>query len=372
MVQKRIVSVDVLRGMTVAAMVLVNNPAVWGNAYAPLRHAQWNGLTPTDMIYPFFVFIMGLSAFFSLSRRNIEDRKSTIWHIVRRSILVFAVGLVLYVISKLAAGNLSWDTFRIMGVLQGLAMAYLLGALAMILMNFSHLLLASSLLLFVYWMFLHYGNGFALSADNIIAVVDRAVLGEGHMYVEHLADGAHVAFEPESLLSTLSRVAQFLMGSYVGKLLYERNDMKETLSRILVFGAILTVAGFLIQYGCPFNKKVWSPSFVLVTTGFASLILGILYWITDICGKTSWTGFFRSFGVNPLFLYAFAWCLSVFFRIRFCVSGNEFTIKGLIYDKCIEPVSGGPFGSLIYSLFFVFLVWIVAHILDRKHIYIKL
>lgn len=371
--RQRILSIDVFRGLTVAFMILVNNPGVWGKAYAPLQHAHWNGLTPTDMVYPFFVFIMGISAFFSLSRRSVENVRATAIHVMKRGVLVFAVGCLLQLISQLAYGTLSsWETFRIMGVLQGLAVAYLAGSLIMMAFRFRYMLAAAGILLVLYWVLLLAGNGFDLSADNIIAIVDRAIIGESHMYMERLADGARIAFEPESILTSIPRTAQFLIGAYVGSLIQDTGDSDHRLERILLLGAVMTVSGFLIQYGCPLNKKVWSTSYALVTSGFASLVLGILFWAIDIRGKRRWTGFFRSFGVNPLFLYAFAWCMSVAVNMKMGTDGNTFSVKSWFYGNCIDPFFGDAFGSLLYSLVFIFIVWLVAWVLDRKHIYIKL
>lgn len=370
-VRQRILSLDILRGITVAAMILVNNPAVWGNAYLPLQHAAWHGLTPTDCIYPFFVFIMGVSAYFSLFRRSHENRKAAIMHVMYRSVLIYLVGAGLTLISALAYGNLAWATFRIMGVLQGLAVAYLFSALLMILTGFRHLLLMASGLLLAYWVILLLGNGFALSPDNIVAVVDRAILGTGHMLVEHLQDGSGMAFEPEGILSSIPRVAQVLFGAAVGKILYEKEDSAERLNGIMIIGTILTISGFLLEYGCPLNKKLWTPSFALVTSGLASLMTGLLYWITDMRERRKWSGFFRVFGVNPLFLYVVGWVLSVLFNMNMSSDGY-FTIKNWLYGTCIDPFFADAAGSLVYSIIFVMLVWIPGYFLDKRKIYIKL
>lgn len=372
-VRQRILSLDVLRGITVAAMILVNNPAVWGNAYVPLQHAFWHGLTPTDFIYPFFVFIMGVSAYFSLYRRSMEDRKAAIWHVTKRSALIFLTGMALNAVSALAYGRLtSWEGFRIMGVLQGLALAYFISAMLMILFRFRKLTLTMVILLAVYWVILLAGNGFDLSPDNIIAVVDRAVMGAGHLYVEHLPDGTSVGFEPEGFLSTIPRVAQVLAGAVVGRILYDSGkDSTEKLNGILLFGAVMVIAGFLIQYGCPFNKKIWSPSFALVTSGAAALMTGLLYKAIDIDGRKKWTSCFRVFGVNPLFLYVLAWVFSVFVNMDLG-AGQWHSLKNWFYGNCIAPFFADAFGSLVYSLVFVMVIWSAGYILDRHKIYIKL
>lgn len=368
---KRLLSLDVLRGITVAAMILVNNPAVWGEAYAPLQHAFWHGLTPTDLIYPFFVFIMGVSAYFSLCRRGKENQRATIFHVLRRSALIFVVGVLLNLISALAYGRFALETFRIMGVLQGLALAYLFGSFLIMALKFRKLIICSLGLLAVYWLILLLGNGFELSPDNVIAVVDRALLGEGHLYMERLADGSRMAFEPESVLSIMPRTAQFMLGAAVGRVFYENDDVESRLNKIFILGSVLLICGFLIQYGCPVNKKIWSPSFAMVTSGFGSLSVALLYKLIDVDAYKSWTGFFHVFGVNPLFLYVAAWLFSVLVNMKIKL-GEFWSIKNWFYGNCIEPFTGTAFGSLVYSLIFVCVIWSVGYLLYRKKIYVKL
>lgn len=386
----RLLSLDVMRGITIAAMILVNNPAVWGNAYAPLQHAPWHGMTPTDLIYPFFVFIMGVSGYFSLARRHEGGSRAAVGRIVRRSAVIFALGLLLqtisyvgygtsrYLLGQLAEGTSYWQavfpaaTFRILGVLQGLALAYLFGALALLALKFRHLLAAACGLLLLYWGVLLIGNGFSLSADNILAIADRAVLGESHLYVEHLQDGSLLAFEPEGLLSTLPRIAQFLLGAAVGRILRSQEERREQLNRLFVLGVGLLFAGLLLQYGCPLNKKIWSSSFALASSGFGTLLLGLLVRVIDIGGHTRWTGFFRVFGINPLLLYMAAWTLSVAVGFSFRTASGVTSVKGWIYSRLIDPFCGDAFGSLVYSLLFVGAIWALGYRLYRKNICIKI
>lgn len=379
---ERLLSLDVMRGMTVAAMILVNNPAVWGKAYAPLQHAFWHGMTPTDLIYPFFVFIMGVSAFFSLSKRYEGFCREAFSRILRRSAIIFGIGLLLQEISYFGYGTanflsgqvpagVTWfetvfpfRTFRILGVLQGLALVYLFGSAALLCLRFRHIVVAAGGLLLLYLVLLQTGNGYSLSADNIIAVVDRAVLGEGHLYKEWLPDGTRLAFEPEGLLSTLPRVAQFLLGCAVGRILLAKEEAPIRFGRLFAFGTALLFAGLLLQYGDPFNKKIWSSSFALATSGFASLLLGLLCWVIDLHKQVRWSGFFRVFGVNPLFLYVAAWVLSVVL--------GALSIKSWFYTTLIDPFFGDASGSLVYSLCFILLVWSLGLVLYRRKIYIKI
>ncbi len=371
--RQRILSVDVLRGLTVAGMIVVNNPGSWGSVYAPLRHAQWLGLTPTDLVFPFFIFIMGVSAWFSLGRRSLENPRNTVFHIFRRSVLIFAVGAILNALSRLAGGSLSWDNFRILGVLQAISLTYLFGSLLLMALKFRHLLMSAALLLGGWWIVQLLGSGFDLSPDNIIAVVDRAVLGEGHMYTQSLPDGGgRIPFDPESLLTTIPRTAQFLLGAFMGKLLLSEADRTEKLNRMFIFGSVILVVGLLVQYGCPLSKKVWTSSFALATSGFASLLLALFYWLIDIRGKKSWTGFFRVFGVNPLPLYVLSSIFASLLGMRFMVSGTETSVKSFLYNDVLSPFLGDYLGSLAYALLLVAIIWLVGYILDRKKIYIRL
>ncbi len=371
--KQRILSVDVLRGLTIASMIIVNNPAVWGNQYAPLKHAPWHGLTPTDLVFPFFIFIMGVSAWFSLSRRAGENQGRTVWHVFKRSVMIYLVGAFLTFVSKWAGGNLNWESFRLMGVLQAISLTYLFGSLLLMVLKFKHLLVSAATILGAWWIVQLLGGGFDLSPDNIIAVVDRALLGEGHMYKEALLDGSGwIPFDPESLLTTIPRVGHFLLGAYVGKIMLCDSGRTDKLNGIFIFGAVILICGFLIQYGCPINKKIWTSSFALVTCGFASLLLGLFYWLIDIRGKKAWTGFFRVFGVNPLFLFALASLSSVALRTSITCGGESMSVRACMYYKFLCPAFGEQFGSLVYSLMLVAAIWLVGYILDRNKIYIKL
>ena len=173
-----------------------------------------------------------------------------------------------------------------------------------------------------------------------------------------------LAFEPEGLLSTLPRIAQFLLGCAAGRILLAKEDAPMRFGRLFAFGTALLFTGLLLQYGDPLNKKIWSSSFALATSGFASLLLGLLCWVIDLHKQVRWTGFFRVFGVNPLFLYVAAWVLSV--------TLGALSIKSWFYTTLIDPLFGDASGSLVYSLCFILLVWSLGLVLYRRKIYIKI
>lgn len=379
----RLLSLDILRGITIAGMILVNNPGSWSSVYAPLRHADWHGLTPTDLVFPFFMFIMGVSTFMSLRKFNFDPSQKVVWKIIRRTVLIFVIGLALgwlgQFIRGLANGEnleqaaMHFDTLRILGVLQRLALAYGFAALIALIVKHKHLVWVIVAILVGYFLILAFGNGFEKSESNIISIIDKAVLGINHMYKDTDAAGNRIALDPEGLLSTLPSIAHVLIGFLFGKLIVENKDNHIRVEKLLIWGTILAFAGLLLQYGCPINKKIWSSTFVLTTTGFAAQLLGLLIWIIDINGKQKWSRFFHAFGVNPLIVYVFAGVLAnLFGSINIPYAGESISIKGYIYSVLLQPWAGNHFGSLLYALIFVTICWAFGYILYKKNIYIKI
>jgi len=379
----RLLSLDILRGITIAGMIMVNNPGSWEYAYAPLKHAHWHGLTPTDLVFPFFMFIMGVSTFMSLRKFNFIPSRAAVWKVVRRTLLIFVIGLALGWFGQLMRGLAEgepfgvaathFDTLRILGVLQRLALAYGFAALTALLVKSKQLPWVIAILLAGYYLILRYGRGFEMSEENIIAVVDRALWGPAHMYKDTTPEGVRIALDPEGLLSTISSIAHVLIGFLFGKLIVDNKDNHTRVEKLLIRGTLLAFSGLLLQYGCPINKKIWSPTFVLVTTGFAAQLLGLLIWIIDIHKKEKWSRFFHAFGVNPLIVYVFAGVLAnLVSNIRFAWQGETVSVKSFTYSVLIQPWAGNYFGSLLYALLFVTVCWLFGYILYKKNIYIKL
>lgn len=382
----RLLSLDVLRGITIAGMIMVNNPGSWSYVYAPLGHAQWHGLTPTDLVFPFFMFIMGISTYISLRKFNFEFNKPTLFKILKRTVVIFLIGLGLGWLSlsfrtyhDLSGEELrflerffraitNFEHIRILGVMQRLAITYGATALIAILVKHKYIPYIIVTTLVGYFLLLLFGNGFEFSEDNIISVFDRAVLGVNHMYKD-----SGLAIDPEGLLSTVPAICHVLVGFCCGELLLSTKDNYERITRLFIIGAILTFLGFLLSYGCPINKKIWSPTFVLATCGLAATLLALLIWIIDIKGHKKWSVFFESFGVNPLFIYVAAGVFSVILGSTFITyDGNAISLKGFIYSICLQPYLGNYFGSLIFALLFVGFNWVIGNILYKKKIYIKI
>lgn len=367
----RLLALDVIRGITIAGMIMVNNPGSWQSVYAPLKHAQWNGLTPTDLVFPFFMFIMGVAIHFSL--RNFEKLDVGVSRkIIRRTVALFIAGIALDCFSKLCYGTFSWEHLRILGVMQRLALAYAGGAFLTIIVPRKYYLGVASVILIIYVGLLTVFNGYVHSADNLIAVIDVKLFGANHLITE-AAEGGSFAFEPEGLLSTLPCWAHVLFGVYVGSLITCTADNRERVRKIALFGIVLLFTGFLLQYLDPINKKLWTSSYTLVTCGAASLLLALLTDIIDVRQKKKWSRFFEAFGVNPLFMYCLGWIASVLFNLSFIPWGDRLiSVRGLLYNQFLQPLLGNYLGSLAYALIFIIIIWGFGYILYRKRIYIKL
>ena len=382
---QRLLALDILRGITIAGMITVNNPGSWSYVYAPLGHAEWNGLTPTDLVFPFFMFIMGISTYISLRKYEFTYSAGAAWKIVRRTVVIFAIGLAiawfglscrtwhaladegLPFATRLFRATTNFGHLRILGVMPRLALCY--GAAALIALTvphrrIPHLIVA---LLVGYALLLFLGRGFAYDETNILSIVDRAVLGPDHMYKDN-------GIEPEGLLSTVPAVAHVLVGFCCGALLLGAPDVRDKMLRLFLLGTAMALSGWLLSYGCPINKKVWSPTFVLTTCGMASSLLALLVWIIDVRGHRRWCRFFESFGVNPLFMYVLAAIFSILLgNIRVSHSGGEtVSLGGWLYGDVLRPLLGDYPGSLVYALLLVSACWCIGYTLYKRNIYIKI
>lgn len=402
--KKRLLSLDILRGITVAGMILVNNPGSWSHIYAPLRHAAWNGCTPTDLVFPFFVFCMGVAMYISHSKSNFDFNWDTTRKVVLRGLLIVLIGWALswygMALRQFIKGadfmTAMWtypiEHIRYLGVFPRLGLVSLLGGLLLLIFKPKRILWVSGTLMLIYCILQSVTNSFELTAQNMESIVDLKVLGDNHIYHLRNAAGERIGFDPEGLLSTIPCVAHVLIGAWMGKLIMTEKDIWGKATRALLAGAIMMVLGFCLDYAFPINKSMWTASYVLVTCGLASSILGVLTWILDIrlpqlnevkpatvCAKVhhavanNWYKFFETFGVNPLFIF----CLSTWFvvtaaQIRFEYLEKTYNLMGFWYNVCLVPIFGDKGGSLVSALSLVLLMWSIGYILYRKKIYIKL
>lgn len=381
---QRLLSLDVLRGITIAGMILVNNPGSWSYVYAPLEHAAWNGLTPTDLIFPFFMFIMGVSLFISLCKTDFKPHPTLLIKIIKRTAVIFLLGLLLnwFALSlanfntlegqpfftRLINATTQMENLRIFNVLQRLALAYSFASLLVLFIRHNTLIYIITLLLIGYFLILLFGNGFVLSEESILSITDRHLFGASHLY-----QGTGIAFDPEGLLGTIPSIAHVLIGFLFGKMLVTYQDNQQKTLYLLIYGALLTFLGFLLSYGCPINKQIWSPTFVIINSGLAATVLALLIWFIDIKQYRFTVDFFRAFGVNPLFIYVVSMFIAILFiYIPITTNGATINLQGFIYEKMIQPIFGNYPGSLLFAFLFVLLMWLICYPLYKREIYIKI
>lgn len=246
---KRLLALDILRGITIAGMILVNNPGSWGHVYTPLEHAAFNGLTPTDLVFPFFMFIMGISTYISLRKYNFTYSHATLRKIVKRTVVIFCIGLFLNLLAKsVFTHHLNFEELRYLGVMQRLAIGY--GVTSLVAITVKHKYFPAIILvtLAVYFLLLAMGDGFNLSATNIVARFDVWALGTSHMY----HDGG-MAFDPEGLLSTLPAVCHVMVGFYCGKLLFSAKDNDEKIQRLFLVGTYSHICWLFVKLRLPYQ-----------------------------------------------------------------------------------------------------------------------
>lgn len=352
-------------------MLIVNTPGTWDHVYAPLRHADWHGCTPTDLVFPSFMFIIGVSMWFSFEKYGRRPSWALGWKVLRRTLILFALGLVLAAFPFVGK---DLESLRIMGVLQRLALGYGLASLLALIVPGRWLMGAAAALLLGYWGLLLYmapplEDPFGL-VHNGVRQFDLEVLG-----AKHLWRGKGIAFDPEGILSTLPAIVTVLLGWWSGQLLQRRQDDKVSAVRdLLLWGAVLATVGLAWDFVFPINKSLWTSSFVLYTGGVSMLLLAFSVWALDVAGGQRYAKFFLVFGANPLFAYVLAGLLTkTLLNIKwFEAGGKEMTAFGWIYANVFKPIENGAFGSLLFALAFVLLCWSVCLVLYRRKIYVKI
>lgn len=363
----RLVSLDIFRGLTVAFMIIVNTPGSWQYVYPPLQHAKWHGCTPTDLVFPFFLFIVGVSSWFSLKKYGNEINWGSFLRIFRRVLAIFAVGLFLNIFPYFGR---DYSTLRIMGVLQRIAIAYGIGALICMAVKRDYLWIVVAGLLLVYWAVLFFFGGadpYSLT-DNFALKADIAILGNNHLY-----KGFGIPFDPEGLLSSVPAVCTVIIGYYIGEILGQGSEDGKTALKVLLIGAAAFGLGYLWNMIFPINKPLWTSSYVLYTAGLAMGVLALIYLIADVIKFQMWGIPFIVFGTNALFSFFLAgiWTKLMLF-IKFSSGEEKITLYSWIYTKIFVPIAGNMAGSLIFAFFQMTFIWVLALILYRKKIFIRL
>jgi len=387
---QRFYSLDVFRGATVAFMILVNNAGNWDNIYTPLEHASWHGCTPTDLVFPFFLFAVGNSLAFVMPRLQAAGDAAFFRKVFTRTLLIFGIGLFLnwfpfvrwednHLVFRHWVNPQNPETgVRILGVLQRIAMCYFFASIIIYYFKISGAFLVSIIFLLGYWaLCLLLGDAddpFSL-AGYFGTAIDKTVLGVPHLY-----RGEHVAFDPEGLASTIPAITQVIFGYFAGNYIVQKGKTYETITKLFVTGCVLVFLGYCWDLVFPINKKIWTSSFVVYTSGLAILLLCVLMDIIEFRNwRGKWTKVFDVFGKNPLFIYVLSGFLPrLLGLIRWVDRTDEkgqpvyITPFPWLYEHICRPVSDNlKNGSLLYALIIVGFYWLIAYAMDRKKIYVR-
>lgn len=355
---KRLTALDVMRGITIVGMIIVNN-AGGSESYAALRHSDWNGLTPCDLVFPFFLFIMGITTYLSLAKNGFRAGSGTIRKILHRTLIILLICWGLHWFDNLCSGRGFFDFghLRLTGVLTRIALCYCTVSLLALYISRRAMACIAAVLLALYGAALLIFNGYCNDLTNVNAIVDRALMSVDHLYTKRPVD-------PEGLLGTIPAIAHTIIGFCCGAMLRSDRPLAERLLALMVAATVMMTAAYLLSDIMPVNKRVWSPSYVLVSCGMAAALLATLSWFIDIKGYGRHFEFFRAFGINPLFLYVGSEALAV-------IIGSTGT-KAAAYGAIASVVPDACLASAIYSVGLMLLMGIPAIALYRRKIYIKI
>ncbi|CAN5778189.1 DUF5009 domain-containing protein [soil metagenome] len=368
----RLVSLDVFRGITVAGMLLVNNPGTWSHIYDPLEHAEWHGWTPTDLIFPFFLFIVGVSMSFSFGGQLARgaSRRSLFAKAAKRSAILFLLGLIL---AAFPFYDLDLATLRIPGVLQRIGLAFFLASAVVLFTGLRGQIVTAAVLLLGYWAAMMlvpvpgFGAGDLRPEANLAAYLDRGILGTNHLWKSART------WDPEGLFSTLPAVATVLLGVFTGRWLRSERSAAEKTVGLFIAGNVGLVLGLIWHSLFPINKNIWTSSYVIFTAGMALHFLALCYWIVDVKGYRRWAHPFYVFGVNAIAAFFLSGIMArILNLVKWTGSAGEtVTLKGWIYQtffaSWLTPINA----SLAFALVFVAL-WVgIMETFHRKRIYVK-
>lgn len=365
----RILSLDIFRGLTIMAMIIVNTPGSWSYAYPILRHSEWNGCTPTDLVFPFFIFAMGFSAVLSISKRlqRGTSRQKLVLQLLRRSAIIFLLGLI---INSFPFNNLA--NIRIPGVLQRIAIVNLVCGLFLIYSDTKVIWYVSASLLLGYWALMtlvpvpDFGPSNLNPTTNLAAWLDRLMIGK------HVWEYTKL-YDPEGILSTLPAIVSGLIGVLAGNSFTKSKSESDKLIYLLVFGNILIVCGMAWGLLFPINKQLWTSSYVLYTSGLAMVVLGIIYYVADIKRIRQFASPFLAFGTNPITAYFGSEIgIIIIGMIQINTADSPISLYDWLFVQYqsfgLSPVNASLLGALVYTGFWL----LVVGIMYRKHIIIKI
>ncbi len=362
--KNRLESLDIFRGITITFMIIVNTAGDYKTTFSMLKHAHWDGFTPTDLVFPSFVFITGVSAWFSYKTHNqtlTSDLAVKIW---KRALIIFLLGVGLYAFPFVGHPLSTW---RILGVLQRIALCYGIGSMLCLVLNRHQIMGVCAVLLLGYWGILSAFGDLTL-AGNAGQKLDLFLFGENHLY-----HGEGVAFDPEGLLSTMPSIVTFLIGYLVGGFIGKTKDTSKIINLLSFIGFALVFCGLIWNFAFPINKKLWTSSYVLLAGGLSTLIFTICYYLIDVKGMNNWTKFFKIFGTNAILAYMISELLVTILQI-ISINKSDKIINGqeAIYQSFFSSWMGeNAFTSLAFSLAYTFFCWLIVWLFYRKNVFLK-
>ena len=383
MTKERYYSLDVFRGATVALMILVNNPGSWSNTFSPLAHASWHGCTPTDLVFPFFLFAVGNAMSFVMPQLQ-QGNSSEFWKkVIKRTILIFLIGLFLNWSPFVKWSDTGlvfkpWENVRILGVLQRIALCYFFASVIIYYGKSRMALFIGMMILVIYWVlsFALGAAGHPYSLSGYFGnAIDFNILGISHIY-----KGEGVPFDPEGLTSTLPAIVQVIFGFLVGEYIQLKGKNFEMLAKLLLTGVVLVLVGYIWDFSFPINKKIWTSSYVFYTSGLAIVTLSMFIYLLEFNNaKGRWSQFFDVFGKNPLFIFVLSGFLPrVLALLRWVDHVDEkgepvYTnaLPWFYQNVCKDVASDLRIGSLLYALCIIAFMGTIAYLLDKKKIYIR-
>jgi predicted acyltransferase len=378
----RLTSLDVFRGITIAGMILVNMASIADpNVYPPLLHAQWHGWTPTDLVFPFFLFIVGVAMSFSFSKYTDNKAEGETPHppygrIFRRAAILFALGLLLNGFWNQGIWTFDFSSIRMMGVLQRISLTYLLASLAVLNLPRKGQWILAAVLLIGYWLAMMYvpvpgyGAGVLTREGNFGAYIDRLIIPKAHLYK---GDGFNFMGDPEGLFSTIPAIVSVLAGYFTGQWIRGKKEISpETSMDLVLFGLSCLVIGGIWDLAFPINKKLWTSSYVVFTTGWALLLLAACYELIEVRRVRRWGKAFEVLGLNAISIFV-ASVVLIKILVRTTVGTGEKALStyNWIYQNLFASWAGAFNGSLLFAIVTVLLWLAVAYGMYRQRWFIK-
>jgi predicted acyltransferase len=361
--KNRYLSLDIFRGITIAGMILVNTSGNGDYTYSPLKHAHWHGFTSTDLVFPSFMFIIGVAMRFSFAPFNYELTTSLRNKILKRAGLLF---LIAYLIHNFPYIDFDISHLRILGVLQRLAIGFAATAFLVLTVSKKYLIYIAIGLLLAYWLIMNIFGNYDETTNSVL-YFDTWLLGKNHLW-----NGQGFPFDPEGALSSIPAIATTLIGYLVGFSIQKAENRNNLVIKMVIWGLALVIIALIWNMGFPINKKLWTSSFVLLCAGLDMIILAPLIWVIDIKNKTNWTYFFKVFGMNSIAAYTISELLAIaLYSVPITEGSAKTSLFSWLYWHGFQPIFGNYNGALVFAIVFVLICWLPLWLMYKKGIFWK-